>query len=60
MCRGRIGTECEVMVSLSLCAGREGCCFVLLDRLHSTLDEKITGCWKEESDKLHGLMYEVG
>jgi len=41
-------------------AGREGCCFVLLDRLHSTLDEKITGCWKEESDKLHGLMYKVG
>jgi len=41
-------------------AGREGCCFVLLDRLQSTLDEKIGGCWKHESDKLHGLMYKVG
>jgi len=41
-------------------AGREGCCFVLLDRLNTTLDEKIGGCWKYESDKLHGLMYKVG
>lgn len=41
-------------------AGREGCCFVLLDKLHTTLDEKLGGCWKHESDKLHGLMYKVG
>jgi len=54
------GSSGTFLRNLTHYAGREGCCFVLLDRLHSTLDEKIGGCWKHESDKLHGLMYKVG
>jgi len=54
------GSADSFLRNLTHYAGREGCCFVLLDRLDTTLDEKIGGCWKHESDKLHGLMYKVG
>lgn len=54
------GSPGSFLRNLTHYAGREGCCFVLLDRLDTTLDEKIGGCWKHESDKLHGLMYKVG